>query len=160
MIETTTQTYSMNLSVDDIFDKPTKALLIKKLRESSHPERIIFELLESEGIENYPEVSTFISDVKQFGCKIAIDDFGTGYSNFAHIIKLDVDILKIDASLIRNIDTDTNAQTILTAITEFSEHLGLLTVAEFVHSEAVYNKCKELGINYLQGYYLSEPKPL
>lgn len=160
MLETTTHTYSINLSVDDIFDKPTKELLIQKLRASSHTNRLIFELLESEGIENYPEVSAFISEVKQFGCRIAIDDFGTGYSNFAHIIKLDVDILKIDGSLIRNIDTDTNAQTILIAITEFSKHLGLHTVAEFVHSEAVYNKCRELGIDYLQGYYLGEPKPL
>lgn len=160
MVETSTQTYSMNLSVDDIFDKPTRELIIRRLSESSHSSRVIFELLESEGIENYPEVSTFISDVKKFGCRIAIDDFGTGYSNFAHIIKLDVDLLKIDGSLIRNIDTDSNAQTILTAITEFSKHLGLKTVAEFVHSEAVYNKCKELGIDYLQGYYLGEPKPL
>lgn len=160
MLETTIHTYSINLSVDDIFDKPTKELLIQKLRASSHTNRLIFELLESEGIENYPEVSAFISEVKQFGCRIAIDDFGTGYSNFAHIIKLDVDILKIDGSLIRNIDTDTNAQTILIAITEFSKHLGLHTVAEFVHSEAVYNKCRELGIDYLQGYYLGEPKPL
>jgi c-di-GMP phosphodiesterase len=68
--------------------------------------------------------------------------------------RLDVDILKIDGSLIRNIDTDTNAQTILMAITEFSKHLGLKTIAEFVHSEAVYNKCKEMGVDYLQGYYL------
>lgn len=160
MVETSDQIYSMNLSVDDIFDKPTRELIIRKLGESSQPTHVIFELLESEGIENYPEVSTFISDVKKFGCKIAIDDFGTGYSNFAHIIKLDVDLLKIDGSLIRNIDSDSNAQTILTAITEFSKHLGLKTVAEFVHSEAVYNKCKELGIDYLQGYYLAEPKPL
>jgi EAL domain-containing protein (putative c-di-GMP-specific phosphodiesterase class I) len=71
-----------------------------------------------------------------------------------------VDILKIDGSLIRNIDTDTNAQTIVTAVTEFSKHLGFQTVAEFVHSEAVYAKCKELGVDYLQGYYLGEPKPL
>lgn len=160
MVETTEQIYSLNLSVDDIFDKPTRELVIRKLGESSQPTHVIFELLESEGIENYPEVSTFISDVKKFGCRIAIDDFGTGYSNFAHIIKLDVDLLKIDGSLIRNIDNDSNAQTILTAITEFSKHLGLKTVAEFVHSEAVYNKCKELGIDYLQGYYLGEPKPL
>ncbi|WP_294895399.1 EAL domain-containing protein, partial [Sulfuricurvum sp. RIFOXYD12_FULL_44_77] len=152
--------YSMNLSVDDIFDKPTKEFLIQKLRDSAHADRIIIELLESEGIENYPEVSAFIAEVKTFGCRIAIDDFGTGYSNFAHIIKLDVDFLKIDGSLIRNIDTDTNAQTILTAITEFSKHLGLKTVAEFVHSEAVYTKCKEMGVDYLQGYYLGEPKPL
>ncbi|HLD24167.1 MAG TPA: GGDEF domain-containing protein, partial [Sulfuricurvum sp.] len=160
MLETTTHAFSMNLSVDDIFDKPTKEFLIQKLRSSSHTNRLIFELLESEGIENYPEVSAFIAEVKAFGCRIAIDDFGTGYSNFAHIIKLDVDFLKIDGSLIRNIDTDTNAQTILIAITEFSKHLGLKTVAEFVHSEAVYNKCKELGVDYLQGYYLGEPKPL
>jgi len=160
MLETSPHSYSMNLSVDDIFDKPTKEFLIQKLRDSAHADRIIIELLESEGIENYPEVSAFIAEVKTFGCRIAIDDFGTGYSNFAHIIKLDVDFLKIDGSLIRNIDTDTNAQTILTAITEFSKHLGLKTVAEFVHSEAVYTKCKEMGVDYLQGYYLGEPKPL
>ncbi|MDP2851157.1 MAG: EAL domain-containing protein [Sulfuricurvum sp.] len=160
MLETSPHTYSMNLSVDDIFDKPTKEFLMQKLRDSGHTDRIIIELLESEGIENYPEVSAFIAEVKTFGCRIAIDDFGTGYSNFAHIIKLDVNFLKIDGSLIRNIDTDTNAQTILTAITEFSKHLGLKTVAEFVHSEAVYIKCKEMGVDYLQGYYLGEPKPL
>jgi c-di-GMP phosphodiesterase len=160
MLETTPHHYSINLSVDDIFDLPTKEFLIQKLSSTIHSNRLIFEILESEGIENYQEVSAFISEVKQLGARIAIDDFGTGYSNFAHILRLDVDILKIDGSLIRNIDTDTNAQTILIAVVEFSKHLGLKTVAEFVHSEAVYNKCKELGINYLQGYYLSEPKPL
>jgi c-di-GMP phosphodiesterase len=160
MLESTTHTFSLNLSVDDIFDVPTKDFLIEKLRTSPHTKRVIFELLESEGIENYPEVSAFIAEVKAFGCRIAIDDFGTGYSNFAHIIKLDVDFLKIDGSLIRNLDTDTNAQTILMAITEFSKHLGLKTVAEFVHNEAVYEQCKKLGVDFLQGYYLSEPKPL
>lgn len=160
MLETTPHTYSINLSVDDIIDKPTKEYLLYKLRSSSHTSRLIFELLESEGIENYQEVSTFIAEVKQFGCRIAIDDFGTGYSNFAHILRLDVDILKIDGSLIRNIDTDVNAQTILMAVNEFSKRLGLKTIAEFVHSESVCTKCKELGIDYLQGYYLGEPKPL
>ncbi len=160
MLESTPHSYSINLSVDDIFDSPTKNFLMQKLRTTTHAKRIIFELLESEGIENYQEVSSFIAEVKRFGCRIAIDDFGTGYSNFAHILRLDVDILKIDGSLIRNIDTDSNAQTILIAVAEFSKRLGFKTVAEFVHSEAVYNKCKELGIDYLQGYYLGEPKPL
>lgn len=160
MLETTPHVYSINLSVDDIFDKPTKEFLIQKLRSTVHANRLIFELLESEGIENYQEVSAFIAEVKHFGSRIAIDDFGTGYSNFAHILRLDVDILKIDGSLIRNLDTDKNAQTILIAVAEFSKHLGLKTIAEFVHSEAVYHKCKELGVDYLQGYYLSEPKPL
>ena len=160
MLETTPHRYSINLSVDDIFDRATKQLLLQKLRTTTHAKRMIFELLESEGIENYHEVSSFIAEIKEFGCRIAIDDFGTGYSNFAHILRLDVDILKIDGSLIRNIDTDSNAQTILTAVSEFSKRLNLKTVAEFVHSEAVYEKCKELGVDYLQGYYLGEPKPL
>ncbi|MBN2870009.1 MAG: EAL domain-containing protein [Campylobacterales bacterium] len=161
MLEKTPHSYSINFSVDDIIDAPTREYVIEKLRRfPAHGKRIIFELLESEGIENYNEVSTFIAEVKQFGCQIAIDDFGTGYSNFAHIIKLDVDILKIDGSLIRHIDSDPNAQTILTAVSEFSKHLGLKTVAEFVHNEAVYDKCREMGIDYMQGYYLAEPKPL
>lgn len=160
MLNTTPHHYSINLSVDDIFDAPTREFLIQNLRQSHHADRLIFELLESEGIENYSEVSAFIAEVKHYGCKIAIDDFGTGYSNFAHIIQLDVDLLKIDGSLIRNLDTDINAQTIITAVTAFSKRLGLKTVAEFVHSEAIYNKCKELEIDYIQGYYMGEPKPL
>ncbi|MFA5214771.1 EAL domain-containing protein [Sulfuricurvum sp.] len=160
MLETTSHHYSINLSVDDIFDAPTREFLIQNLHRCRHANRLIFELLESEGIENYSEVSSFIAEVKHYGCKIAIDDFGTGYSNFAHIIQLDVDLLKIDGSLIRNLDTDVNAQTIITAVTAFSKRLGLKTVAEFVHSEAIYNKCKELEIDYIQGYYLGEPKPL
>lgn len=160
ILESTPHQFSINLSVDDISNIQTHEFLIQKLESSPHAHRIIFELLESEGIENYPEVSSFIAKVKGYGCRIAIDDFGTGYSNFAHILRLDVDILKIDGSLIRNIDTDANAQTILTAVGEFSKRLGLKTIAEFVHSEAVYNKCQELGIDYLQGYYLGEPKPL
>lgn len=160
MLESTPHRYSINLSVDDIFDTATRQFLISKLSLLPHANRLIFELLESEGIENYNEVSSFIAEVKQFGCTIAIDDFGTGYSNFAHILKLDVDILKIDGSLIRNLDTDTNAQTIVDAVTVFSKRLGLKTIAEFVHSEAIYHKCRELGIDYIQGYYISEPKPL
>lgn len=160
MLEKTPHTFSINLSVDDIFHTPTREFLMQRLRTSPHAGRMIFELLESEGIENYQEVSSFITEVKQCGCQIAIDDFGTGYSNFAHILRLDVDILKIDGSLIRNLDNDSGAQTIVTAVTNFSKRLGLKTVAEFVHSEAVLKKCQELEIDYLQGYYLGEPKPL
>jgi diguanylate cyclase (GGDEF)-like protein len=156
-LETTAHRISINLSVDDILDTPTREFIFEHVRHSSHAYRVIFELLESEGIENYTEVSSFIAEVKQYGCAIAIDDFGTGYSNFSHILRLNVDLLKIDGSLIRNIDFDTNAQTIITAVTKFSKRLGIKTVAEFVHSQAVHDKCIELGIDYLQGYHLGKP---
>jgi len=152
--------FSINLSVDDILDPEMQKFILMHLSKTSHADRIVFELLESEGIENYEEVSKFIANVKSFGSKIAIDDFGTGYSNFAHILRLNVDILKIDGSLIKSLDTDLNAQTIVNAITVFSKRLGLKTVAEFVHTEAVYEKALSMGIDYFQGYYLDEPSPL
>lgn len=156
-LKTSTFIYSLNISILDILDVDTKEYIFTKLKESDASNRVVFELLESEGVDNYKEVSEFIAKVKSYGSKIAIDDFGTGYSNFAHIIKLDVDILKIDGSLIKNIDTDINAQTIVMAVVEFSKRLNIEVVAEFVHSKEVYDKCIELGVGYLQGYYLSEP---
>ncbi len=159
-IEATQASVSINFSVDDILDTPTREFLFYKLRNTLHSDQIIIELLESEGIDNYTEVISFIKQVKEYGVRIAIDDFGTGYSNFAHILRLNVDLLKIDASLIKNLDTDVNAQTIVKAIVHFSKQLGLKTVAEFVHTESVYQKCLELDVDYCQGYYLSEPKPM
>nr|WP_297890535.1 EAL domain-containing protein [Sulfurihydrogenibium sp.] len=118
-----------------------------------------FEILESEGIENYEDVSGFIKEVKSYGSKIAIDDFGSGYSNFAHMLKLDVDYLKIDSSLIKNIHQDKNSQIIVQTIVGFAKKLGIKTIAEFVHNREVFEKVRELGVDYSQGYYIGEPKP-
>ncbi len=159
-LKATDHRYSINLSVDDILNPETQKLLFELLTEYAVGDRLVFEILESEGIENYEEVSEFISHAKAFGCKIAIDDFGTGYSNFAHILRLNVDFIKIDGSLIKNITTDIGAQDIVKTIVEFSRRLGILTVAEFVSTHEIYTLCQEMGIDYLQGYYLSEPRPL
>jgi EAL domain-containing protein (putative c-di-GMP-specific phosphodiesterase class I) len=159
-LKATRHHYSINLSVDDILNLETQNILFELLAEYAVGDRLVFEILESEGIENYEEVSAFIARAKEFGCKIAIDDFGTGYSNFAHILRLNVDFIKIDGSLIKNITTDIGAQDIVKTIVEFSHRLGILTVAEFVSTQEIYTLCQELGIDYLQGYYLSEPRPL
>ncbi|MDP1783812.1 MAG: GGDEF domain-containing phosphodiesterase, partial [Sulfuricurvum sp.] len=158
-LRTTPHRYSINLSVDDILNPKTQTMLYELLTEYPVGNRLIFEILESEGIENYQEVSAFITHVKKYGCKIAIDDFGTGYSNFAHIMKLNVDFIKIDGSLIKRLDLDLGAQNIVHTIVEFAHRLNIKTVAEFVCSQDIYNKCRDIGIDYLQGYYLSEPKP-
>lgn len=159
-LRTTPHSYSINLSIADILNLEMKTMLYSLLSEFDVGNRLIFEILESEGIENHTEVTDFITHVKAFGCRIAIDDFGTGYSNFAHILRLNVDFIKIDASLIKNLDVDLSAQDIVRTIVEFAHRLNIKTVAEFVHSKDVYDECQDLGIDYLQGYYLSEPKPL
>jgi len=151
--------FSINLSVDDILDEETNLFIRKKLKENYNiAPRVVFEILESEGIENYEEVKNFIDEVKKYQCKIAIDDFGTGYSNFSHILRLNVDYIKIDASLTKYIHRDYNSQIITQTIVDFTKKLGIKTIAEFVHSREVYDKVNELGIDYSQGYFFGEPK--
>ena len=158
-LATTPYQYSINLSIDDILDPKIQTKIYELLAQYPVGDRLIFELLEGEGIENYQEVSSFITHVKEYGCKIAIDDFGTGYSNFAHIMKLNVDFIKIDGSLIKRLDLDLSAQDIVRTIVEFAHRLNIKTVAEFVSTKDIYDECLELNIDYIQGYYLSEPKP-
>ncbi|OHE09973.1 MAG: hypothetical protein A2513_07675 [Sulfurimonas sp. RIFOXYD12_FULL_33_39] len=156
--ENTNYEFSINLSAKDMVDEVMARNIYDQLEKFSGCNRVIFELLESEGIENYDAVYAFIKRVKEYGCQIAIDDFGSGYSNFIHLLRLKVDIIKIDGSLIRDLDKDKNAQMIVQTIVDFANKLNILTVAEFVHSESIYHVVKELGIDYSQGYYISEPK--
>jgi diguanylate cyclase (GGDEF)-like protein/PAS domain S-box-containing protein len=151
--------FSINLSVEDIMDRETDLFIKRLLVEyPGISNRVVFEILESEGIENYDEVRDFIDDVKGFGCKIAIDDFGTGYSNFQHIMRLSPDYIKIDASMIKNIDKDSNSQLVTGIISDFARKLNIKTIGEFVSSEPIYLKLREIGVDFSQGYFFGEPR--
>ena len=150
-------TFSVNLSIDDILDANMVAYIQSSIKKYNVSNKIVFEILETEGIENYEDVSLFISKMKRLGCKFSIDDFGSGYSSFEHILKLDIDYLKIDGSLIKNLDTDINSQIVVETIIAFAKKLNLITIAEFVHNQAVFEKVKSLDIERVQGFYLGAP---
>jgi len=150
--------FSVNLSFLDITNKATNKFILQLLDKTGIGPWIIFELLESEGIENYKEVMDFIEQVKSYGAKIAIDDFGSGYSNFERLVELQVDFIKIDGSLIKNIDQNDDMRIITKTIVSFAKELGIKTIAEYVHSEAVFNQIKILGVDYAQGYYIGKPE--
>lgn len=149
---------SINITANDILNQNTKEFLFNQLKESNKTHNIIFELVESEGIESFDEVKLFIDKVKSFGCQIAIDDFGTGYSNFEYLLKLEADIIKIDGSLIRHIDTNTNSYNIVASIVSFAKKNNIHIVAEFVASEAIQEKIESLEIEFSQGYFFGEPR--
>lgn len=100
---TRTESFSINLTIIDILNENTVALLKRLIIKYNAAKRVILEIVESEGIENFDDVSNFIQEMKSLGCRIAIDDFGTGYSNFEYLIKLNPDFIKIDGSLVKNI---------------------------------------------------------
>lgn len=150
--------FSINLSVEDILDEKIVEYITSSIKKYNVEKKIIFELLETEGIENYEKVSSFINEMKALGCRIAIDDFGSGYSNFEYLLQLNIDYIKIDGSLIKNLDTDTNAQIVVETIVNFARKLNIVVVAEYVHSEAVHAKVKELNIDRSQGFLLAQPQ--
>ena len=153
----TNNKFSINLTKDDMVNNEILTYIEDQFKKSNFAKNITFEILESEGIENYNEIIHFITTVKEYGATISIDDFGTGYSNFEYLIKLNFDYLKIDASMIKNIDKDEKSQMVTKTIVEFAKKIGVKTVAEFVSSENIYLKVQELDIDYAQGYYLGEP---
>ncbi len=153
----TSYSFSINLSVLDICDKEMSEFILRKLATSGQGENVIFEIVESEGIDSYEEVFAFVEKVKAYGSKISIDDFGAGYSNFDHVLRLKPNYIKIDGSLIKNIDVDENARIIAKSIVGFANELGAKSVAEFVHSQAVLDTVIGLRIDYSQGYHISAP---
>lgn len=150
---------SLNLSTQDLINPELADYLECAIHDNKIAHLMIFEILESEGIENYSSVSEFVDRFKSIGCRFAIDDFGSGYSNFDHLLKLNIDTLKIDGSLIKNLPHDRNAQIFVRHICEFAHEMGISVVAEFVANEEIYNRVKEIGIDASQGYYFYEPSP-
>ena len=150
--------FSINLSISDILEKEVVDFLIQKIYEYDIGYFLTIEITESEGIDNLEEVISFIKIVKNLGVKIAIDDFGTGYSNFSYLVKLQADFIKIDGSIIQDINKSKTAKAVIEAIVFFSKKVGMKTVAEFVSSKDIFKACKELEIDYFQGYLFDEPK--
>jgi PAS domain S-box-containing protein/diguanylate cyclase (GGDEF)-like protein len=150
--------FSINLTIEDILNDDIKEYIFDMINKYQLKSKIVFEIVESESIENFEEVHQFISKVKSCNCKVAIDDFGTGYSNFEYLLKLEADYIKIDGSMIKDIDKNKDAQLVVSIIVKFANQLGMKTIAEYVENESILNTIKELGVDYSQGYYFSEPK--
>jgi len=152
--------FSINLSFEDIENKDMVKYLKVKINQYNVSKRLIIEILEDESIKSYSTVREFVKEFKALGVKIALDDFGSGYSNFNRVLELQVDYIKIDGSIIKNMDTNHDSYLIAKTITDFSKKLGIKTIAEYIHSDAVYTKAKEIGVDEFQGFLLAEPKPL
>ena len=157
----TSMDISINISALDIESKEMRDVIIRLLDEyKNNAHRVVFELLEDEAVKDFKVIKDFITQIKSYGVKIAIDDFGAGYSNFERLLDYQPDILKIDGSLIKNIETDEFSLSIVKTIVSFAKEQNLQTVAEFVENENIYKILYNLGIDYSQGYYFGKPEPL
>ncbi len=150
-------TISINLSYIDVLNKVFIDGIYKRIKKERIGDRIVIEILESENIQDYKIIKSFIDKFRQLGVKIAIDDFGSGYSNFKHILEIHPDYIKIDQSIIKNIDIDSHAFIMTEYITTFFHKLNVKIIAEHVHTKEIYSILKQFNIDEFQGYYFSKP---
>lgn len=123
-------------------------------------DRVVLELTEHAPIEEYGALEAALASLRSVGLKLAIDDTGSGYASFRHILQLDPDIIKLDQSLIRDIDKDHGRRALAMGLITFANETGCTIVAEGVETERELTVLKSLGVGTAQGYLLGRPGPL
>ncbi|MFT5181311.1 MAG: diguanylate cyclase (GGDEF)-like protein [Alphaproteobacteria bacterium] len=120
--------------------------------------RLILEITETVAIDDIADSSHFVRSVNQFGCRVALDDFGSGYTSFRHLRALNVDLVKIDGSFVRDLPTNQDNQLFVKTLISLAKGIGLKTVAEWVETEEEAEMLRREGVDYLQGWYYGKPE--
>lgn len=151
-------TCSLNLSGQSLTDLKLYDYIIRLLEETGvNPKRLCFEITESAVIANMEVARQFVNGLRNLGCRFALDDFGSGLSTFDYLKQLEVDYVKLDGSLVRDVATSRVSQAMVHAVNYVTHVMGMKTIAEFVESEQVMQALRKLSVDYAQGYAIGKP---
>lgn len=120
------------------------------------PSRLHFEITETGIMEHPTRAANLLQELRNWGCKVSVDDFGTGHSSLAYLADLPIDIIKIDKLFIQNLAKPGN-EAIVGATAMLATKLGITSIAEGIEDRSQYEKCRELGVTYGQGYFIGKP---
>lgn len=151
---------SINLSGQSLSDETFLEDVLAELETTTVDiQRLFFEITETTAVANLSRALQFIGALRDRGCRFILDDFGSGFSSFAYLKNLPVDILKIDGEFVRSMESDPIRRAMVTSINQIAQVMGIETIAEWVETEATYEMLRELGVDYVQGYWLHRPEP-
>ena len=153
------ETVSINVSAYDINSGEMRKKIFERIDRLDNPENFIFEIVESEDLQDYEKVYDFVKTAEQYGVKIAIDDFGSGYSNLVEIAKLEPDFIKIDGEIVRKINASHIHKSIAETAVYMSDKLGIELIAEYVENHELQDTILDMNVRYSQGYLFSKPMP-
>jgi diguanylate cyclase (GGDEF)-like protein/PAS domain S-box-containing protein len=150
---------SINLSGQSFSDEKFLPFVIDQFQMSGlDASKICFEITETAAIASYSQANRFINALKELGCMFALDDFGTGLSSFGYLKHFPVDFLKIDGSFVKEILHDPIDREMVRSINEIGHLTGKKTIAEFAENSEIITMLKGMGVDYAQGYGVSEPQ--
>ncbi|MDM8560153.1 EAL domain-containing protein [Candidatus Parabeggiatoa sp. HSG14] len=152
---------TLNISGHSINDKNFLPAVISSLDNTVNlAHKLCFEITETTALTNITGVLNFITTLKKLGCRFGLDNFGSGVASFAHLKIFPVDFLKIDGTFIKNMTDDTVGEAMVKAINDIAHLMHIPIVAESVENQTTLDRLKEIGVDYVQGYWIAEPKPL
>ncbi len=153
--------FTVNLSGPTLLDESFVDFVTMTFNHyGASPRSFCFEITETAAIQNLSYASRFIGTLKDQGFSFSLDDFGSGFSSFNYLKNLAADYLKIDGSIVQNIDESLVNYTMVESINSMGHVLGLKTVGEYARNDAIVERLRRIGVDYAQGYALAEPQPL
>ncbi len=150
---------AINLSGQSLGDDKFLPFVIEQFQKSGiDASKICFEITETAAVASFSQANRFIQALKELGCKFALDDFGTGLSSFGYLKHFPVDFLKIDGSFVNGILHDPIDREMVRSINEIGHLTGKQTIAEFAENAEIIEMLRGLGVDYAQGYGISQPQ--
>lgn len=154
-----TPNFCLNLSATSFKDESIIDFITAHIEASKiEPNRLTFEITETAAMADLSMTATFLRKLQQLGCQTALDDFGAGYSSYAYLKDLPVDYVKIDGSFITDLENNSLNREIVHSMHNIARIMGKQTIAEFVESAEAAKILEEMGIDFLQGYYIGKPE--
>jgi EAL domain-containing protein (putative c-di-GMP-specific phosphodiesterase class I)/GGDEF domain-containing protein len=147
----------LNIDPHD-FDDPTFRSLDPDDLGITDPSRVVLEITERTAIKDYPRFQEYLAAFREQGFRFAVDDAGSGYAGLGSIANLAPDYIKLDISLISNIDTNFLKQNLVETMVNFADGQGAQVIAEGVERREEFETVKELGVHYTQGFLFHRPK--
>ena len=158
----TNRLYSLNISGSTIRHSPFIDVLEDEFKKFGvNTEQVCFEITETVMDRDFEQAIEFMNMLKErLCCQLSIDDIGIGSSNIANLAKFNVDYMKIDGSFISNFLTDPYSELVVSFINSAAKLFKSKTIAEFVETSAQFDRLKQLGVDFAQGYFTGKPEPL
>lgn len=133
---------------------------LSALLERVDSSRVMIELTEHATVGDYVALASVLAPLRERGARLAIDDAGAGYASMRHILNLRADVIKLDMSLTRDIDTDRSRRALAKGLISFAHEIGTHITAEGVETRAELEALRRVQVDKVQGYYLSRPLSL
>ena len=151
---------SVNVSRIDMYDPHLVDVLLTILHENDlSPHELLLEITESAYTQDSGQIIDTVNQLRELGFRVEMDDFGTGYSSLNMISALPIDALKLDMQFIRNAFNERHDTRMIEVIIDIADYLSVPVIAEGVETEEQLIALKEMGCDYVQGYYFSRPVP-